>query len=116
MSVLSDENRYKILKLLASNPEMNQRELAKSLDISLGKANYCLKAIIEKGWVKVSNFKKNPNKKVYVYLLTAKGIEEKAKVTIRFLKFKQNEYNSLQVELEELRKEATNLRQDDLNL
>lgn len=106
MSVLSDENRYRILKLLELNPEMNQRELAKSLGISLGKANYCLKAIIDKGWVKVSNFKKNPNKKSYAYLLTPKGIEEKAKVTLRFLNSKQDEYNSLQIELDELRKEA----------
>ncbi len=111
MSVLSDENRYKILKLLESNPEMNQRELAKSLDISLGKANYCLKAIIEKGWVKVSNFKKNPNKKSYVYLLTPKGIEEKSKVTLRFLKYKQKEYNLLQIELKELRKDAIRLKE-----
>ncbi len=106
MSILSDENRYKILKLLELNPEMNQRQMAKSLGISLGKANYCLKAIIEKGWVKVGNFKNNPNKKSYVYLLTPNGIEEKAKVTLRFLNSKQDEYNSLQIELDELRKEA----------
>jgi len=110
MSVLSKENRYKILKLLESNPEISQREVAKSLGISLGKANYCLKAIIEKGWVKVSNFKSNPNKKAYAYYLTAKGIEEKAKVTIQFLKYKQNEYESLQIELKELRKEALLLK------
>ena len=116
MSVLSDENRYKILKLLESNPDTNQRELAKSLGISLGKANYCLKAITEKGWVKVSNFKKNPNKKSYAYLLTPKGIEEKAKVTLRFLNFKQDEYNSLQIELDELREEAKDLKQDEINL
>ncbi len=109
MSILSDENRYKILKLLESNPEMNQRELAKSLGISLGKVNYCLKAIIEKGWVKVSNFKNNPNIKNYAYLLTPKGIEEKAKVTLRFLNYKQDEYNALQIELEELREEAIKL-------
>ncbi len=115
MPVLSDENRYKILKLLELNPEVNQRELAKALGISLGKANYCLKAIIEKGWVKVSNFKNNPDKKSYAYILTPRGLEEKSKVTLRFLKFKQNEYNSLQVELDELRKEATSLRQDKLN-
>ncbi len=112
MSVLSDENRYKILKLLESNPDINQRELAKALCISLGKANYCLKAIIEKGWVKVSNFKNNPQKKSYAYFLTPKGIEEKAKVTLRFLNFKQTEYNALIIELNELRKEAKKLKQN----
>jgi len=106
MSILSEENRYKILKLLESNPEINQRQLATTLGISLGKANYCLKAIIERGWVKASNFRKNPNKKAYAYYLTAKGIEEKTKVTLRFLQFKQNEYETIQLELEELRKEA----------
>jgi EPS-associated MarR family transcriptional regulator len=116
MSILNDENRYKILKLLESNPEVSQRELAKTLGISLGKANYCLKAIIEKGWVKVSNFKKNPNKKPYVYLLTPRGIEEKSKVTLRFFKYKQSEYALLQVELEELRKEARDLRNDEMDL
>jgi len=112
MAVLSDENRYKILKLLESNPEVSQRELAGLLGISLGKANYCLKAIIEKGWVKVTNFKINPDKKSYAYLLTPRGLEEKSKVTLRFLKYKQNEYNLLQIELEELRNEAINLRID----
>ena len=106
MSILSEESRYKILKLLESNPEINQRELAKELGISLGKANYCLKAIIERGWVKAGNFRKNPDKKAYAYYLTAKGIEEKAKVTLQFLQFKQNEYKTIQLELEELRKEA----------
>ncbi|MFV1984324.1 MAG: MarR family EPS-associated transcriptional regulator [Thiohalomonadales bacterium] len=106
MSILSEENRYKILKLLESNPEINQRQLATTLGISLGKANYCLKAIIERGWVKADNFRKSPNKKAYAYYLTAKGIEEKAKVTLRFLQFKQNEYETIQLELEELRKEA----------
>jgi len=116
MSVLSEENRYKILKLLELNPEINQRELAAELGISLGKANYCLKAIIERGWVKVSNFRKNPNKKAYTYYLTAKGIEEKAKVTLQFLQNKQIEYETIQLELEELRKEAISLKQNEMNL
>lgn len=110
MPVLSEENRYKILKLLESNPKINQRELAEELGISLGKANYCLKAIIERGWVKAGNFRKNPNKKAYAYYLTAKGIEEKAKVTLQFLKFKQNEYETLQIEIDELRKEVIILK------
>lgn len=106
MSVLSDENRYKILKLLELNPDISQRVLAESLGISLGKANYCLKAIIEKGWVKVTNFRRNPDKKAYAYFLTPRGIEEKAKVTLRFLKYKQQEYLNIQNEIEELRQEA----------
>ncbi len=110
MSILSDENRYKILKLLESNPGINQRELAKTLGISLGKANYCLKAIIDRGWVKVTNFRNNPNKKAYAYLLTPRGIEEKTKVTFRFLQYKQHEYESMQDELNELRKEAESLK------
>jgi len=112
MSVLSDENRYKILKLLESNPEVNQREIAKALGISLGKTNYCLKAIIERGWVKVTNFKNSLDKKAYAYFLTPRGLEEKSKVTLRFLKYKQDEYNLLQIEIAELRKEATGYRQD----
>jgi len=110
MAILSDENRYKILKLLSNNPDMSQRQLAESLGISLGKTNYCLKSLIEKGWVKATNFRKNPNKKAYTYLLTPKGIEEKARVTLRFFKSKKQEFNLLQSELEELRLEAAQIR------
>jgi len=110
MPVFNDETRYQILKLLIDNPDMNQRDLAKALGISLGKANYCLNALIDKGWVKASNFKHNPNKKAYAYLLTPKGIEEKAQITLRFLKHKQEEYNLLIKELEELKFEAAQLK------
>lgn len=104
--MIKDEDRYRILKLLAENSDMNQRQLANELGISLGKINYCLKALIEKGLVKANNFRKNPNKEAYVYLLTSQGIEEKARVTLRFLRRKQKEYEALQIELEELRQEA----------
>ena len=107
---LTDELRYQLLKHLEQNPEMSQRQLASELGISLGKANYCLKALIDKGWVKAANFRKNPNKLQYGYLLTPKGIDEKARVTLRFLKSKQQEYETLQKEINELRKEAANLR------
>jgi EPS-associated MarR family transcriptional regulator len=110
MSPLSDETRYRLLKLLEQNPSMNQRELAEELGISLGKTNYCLKALIEKGWVKAGNFGRSNNKLKYAYLLTPKGIEEKARVTVQFLKRKQLEYETLQKELEELRAEAATLR------
>ena len=108
--MLTDETRYKLLKLLGENPHINQRELANELGISLGKTNYCLKALIEKGWVKVGNFRQNPRKLQYAYLLTPGGLEEKARVTLRFLKRKQQEYETLLGELEELREEAAAIK------
>ncbi len=112
MPVLNDENRYKLLKLLHDNPDMNQRQIASTLGLSLGKANFCLKALVEKGWVKVVNFSRSPNKKAYVYLLTLRGIEEKAAVTKDFLERKQKEYEDLKAEIEELKNEARTLHQD----
>src|SRR6056300_1536111 len=109
MSIISEENRYKLLKLLHENPEMNQRQIASEMGLSLGKVNFCLKAIIEKGWVKAGNFSRSSNKKAYVYLLTLKGIEEKAKVTLRFLERKQQEYESLKDEIELLKDEVLNI-------
>jgi len=106
MSVLSDENRYQLLKLLEENPEMSQRQIAAALGVSLGKVNFCLRALIEIGSVKVANFSRSPNKKAYVYLLTPKGIEEKAKVTLRFLAKKKNEYEELKQEINELKNEV----------
>jgi len=106
MSVLSDENRYQLLKLLEENPEMSQRQIADALGVSWGKVNFCLRALIEIGSVKVANFSRSPNKKAYVYLLTPKGIEEKAKVTLRFLAKKQNEYEELKQEINELKNEV----------
>ena len=110
---LTDELRYQLLKQLAQNPALSQRQLASELGISLGKANYCLKALIDKGWVKAGNFRKNPNKLQYGYLLTPGGLDEKARVTLRFLKKKQDEYEHLQRELNELRKEAAKLQATD---
>jgi len=109
MPVLNDENRYKLLKLLHENPDMNQRQIASALGLSLGKANFCLKALVEKGWVKVGNFSRSPNKRAYVYLLTLRGIEEKAAVTRDFLERKQKEYEDLKAEIEELQNEAKEL-------
>lgn len=106
MAKLSDEIRYKLLKLLSTNSDFNQRQLAEELGVSLGKANYCLKALIEKGWVKASGFRQSKNKKAYAYLLTPKGMQEKARVTLRFLKYKQDEYETLQKELEALQQEV----------
>lgn len=104
--MLTDEYRYKILKLVETNPAISQRELAQQLGVSLGKVNFCLKALIEKGLLKATNFRNNKNKLAYMYLLTPSGIEEKANITMRFLKYKLQEYEALQEEIEELRREA----------
>ena len=104
--MLTDEYRYKILKLVETNPAISQRELAQQLGVSLGKVNFCLKALIEKGLLKATNFRNNKNKLAYMYLLTPSGIEEKASITVRFLKCKLQEYEALQEEIEELRREA----------
>ena len=104
--MLTDEYRYKILKLVEAKPEISQRELAKSLGISLGKANFCLKALIEKGLLKATNFRNSQNKLAYMYLLTPNGIEEKSSITLRFLKSKIQEYESLQSEINLLMQET----------
>lgn len=104
--MLSDEYRYKILKSLEANPEISQRELAGELGISLGRVNYCIQALIEKGLVKANNFRNSNNKKGYAYLLTPRGIEDKAKITVQFLKIKLAEHEALTKEIKSLRKEA----------
>ena len=93
------------MRLLENNPEMTQRELASTLGISLGAANFCLRALVDKGWIKLDNFKKNPSKLGYLYLLTPKGIAAKTKLTMKFLKRKLLEYNELKTEIEGLEKE-----------
>jgi len=97
--------RYQILKQLQDNPNISQRGLAKSLDISVGKVNYCLKGLTERGWVKAQNFRNSKNKLAYAYILTPSGIEEKASVTLQFLKSRIRQYEELEEEIEELRKE-----------
>ncbi len=106
MPIISDENRYRFLRLLADNPEVNQRQVANLLGISLGKVNFCIRALIDKGFIKASNFRHSPNKKAYSYLLTPKGIEEKSIITYRFLKQKQLDYELLKQEIKDLRKES----------
>ena len=109
-NMLSDEYRYKILKRLEGEPEISQRELAKELGISLGKVNYCLRALIEKGWVKANNFRNNQNKKAYMYLLTPRGLEEKSRITVEFLKIKIAEFEALKREVEILQREAAQVQ------
>jgi len=103
---MQESLKYKILKSISENPKITQRQFADKLGISLGKTNYCLHAIIEKGWVKAENFRQIPRKSRYLYRLTPHGLEEKAYVTARFLKQKLREYEEIKTEIEELRKEA----------
>jgi EPS-associated MarR family transcriptional regulator len=108
--MLTDEYRYRILKMLEADPQASQRRIADELGISLGRVNYCLQKLIDKGLVKVNNFRNSANKRAYLYLLTPKGIKERAKVTLRFLKVKLSEYELLKRELEELEREAARAR------
>tara|TARA_A100001011_G_scaffold53957_1_gene52394 strand:+ start:3131 stop:3430 length:300 start_codon:yes stop_codon:yes gene_type:complete len=94
-----DQDHFEILRKIQKKPNSTQRELAEGLGFSLGKLNYCLKALKNKGLIKISNFKKNPNKINYFYVLTPKGISEKTKLTINFMKRKMNEYDELKKEL-----------------
>jgi EPS-associated MarR family transcriptional regulator len=104
--MLSDEYRYKILRLLEKDPQLSQRSIADALDVSLGKVNYCLQALIEKGFIKARNFRNSSNKKAYMYYLTPKGIEHKARVTARFFARKLAEHEALTREIESLRAEV----------
>lgn len=104
--MLTDEYRYKILKLVEAKPEISQRELAAELGISLGKANFCLKALIEVGLLKATNFRNSKNKLAYMYLLTPTGIEEKTKITMRFLKKKIEEFEILRNEIDDLTRDV----------
>ncbi len=102
----TQEIHLKVLRHLEDNPEVSQRQLAEELGISLGKANYCLKALINKGLIKASNFKNNANKRAYLYVLTPKGIETKARISVRFLRHKIEEYEALKLEIERLKIEV----------
>lgn len=92
-----------LLRKLELNPKYTQRELSKEMGISLGKVNYCIKKLVGKGWVKLTNFSHNPNKVGYAYLLTPKGIEEKTRLTYAFLKIKSEEYEMLKEEISKLK-------------
>lgn len=103
--MLTDEYRAKILKKLQDDPQISQRDLARELGISLGRANFCLRALMEKGLIKANNFKNNRNKKAYMYLLTPRGMAEKARATASFLERKVAEYEALQREIDSLKRE-----------
>ena len=95
----NDYDHFEVLRIINKKPKSSQRELAEDLGFSLGKLNYCIKALQYKGLIKIRNFKKNPNKLNYIYVLTPKGISEKTKLTLNFMKRKMREYDELKKEL-----------------
>lgn len=101
-----EEIHYKVIKLIEHDPEISQRQLSKELGVSLGKVNYCLKALIDKGWIKAKNFKNSQNKLAYRYLLTPVGIQQKSVITRNFLQRKLKEFEELQREIERLRQDV----------
>ena len=102
----TEEQHFRILRELERDPKVSQRHLAEELGVSLGKINYCLKALIDRGLVKANNFRNSQNKRAYLYVLTPKGISEKSRNTVRFLQRKTAEYEALRKEIDRLRREA----------
>lgn len=112
MNALSNDQSTSLglLKMLEGNPGLSQRELSSLLGVSLGKVNFCLKALVEKGCLKVNNFRNSDNKLAYAYLLTPHGVEERARMTAAFLQYKMQEYDRLRAEIDELKSEAERQR------
>ena len=104
--MINQELEYRALKILEQKPDLTQRQLSEALGVSLGKTNYVLKSLIDVGWVKLENFQRSDNKWGYAYLLTPMGVTEKAAITLRFLKRKQQEYSDLQSEIARLQREV----------
>jgi EPS-associated MarR family transcriptional regulator len=111
--MVDQELEYRVLKILEQQPDLTQRQLAEALGVSLGKTHYLVKALIDVGWVKLDNFQRSDNKWGYAYLLTPKGIVEKAAITARFLVRKKQEFNNLQLEIQQLQEEVR--QQQDLS-
>ncbi len=109
---LQEDTYFRVMSILQENPDLTQRELAEKLGISVGGLNYCLKALMEKGMVKMKNFANSKNKFGYVYVLTPTGIAEKAAITHRFLQRKMDEYEALKAEIEALRSEVNKERSE----
>lgn len=103
---MREETYLKVMRLVQENPDLTQRELAEQLGISVGSVNYCLKALMEKGWLKMNNFIRSKNKFGYVYVLTPTGIARRAELTSKFLTRKVMEYENLKQEIEVLRDEV----------
>lgn len=110
---LRDDTYFRVLRILQENPDFTQRELAEKLGVSVGGVNYCLRALIVKGWIKVQNFSQSKNKFGYVYVLTPVGISSKAALTSQFLKRKMTEYEALKAEIELLKNELNDETGDD---
>jgi EPS-associated MarR family transcriptional regulator len=106
LTITDPEIHLKVLRELEDNPEITQRELAQSLGVSLGKVNYCLKALIKKGFIKARNFHNSNNKRAYLYVLTPQGIEAKARISVAFLRRKMQEYERLKAEIAQLEREV----------
>ena len=104
--MLSEEMQLNLMRLLKANPELSQRDVARELGVSLGKVNYCLRALIQKGWIKAANFKNSQNKAAYLYLLTPRGVEQQARLTVQFLQIRMHEFETLRSEIEQIRQEA----------
>ena len=104
-SQLQEDTHYRILRLLEANPDLTQREIAKELGLSIGGMNYCLRALIDKGWVKVQNFSQSKNKFGYIYVLTPHGISQKITLTGKFLQRKMREFEALRIEIDKLNNE-----------
>ncbi len=108
----SDEAQYKLMRLIEANPGFSQRKLARELNISVGKVHYCLRALIERGFVKMRNFRNSDNRLAYAYVLTPIGIKKKATMTVRFLHRKMAEYEMLKLEIERLKADAESFKSE----
>ena len=111
---ISDDVRFKVLRALQADPEHSQREIASDLGVSVGVVNYCLRALVDKGQVKVRNFRASNNKLRYAYILTPSGIAEKTRLTAGFLRRKKAEYEALKAEIEAVQREARRTSRDDV--
>ena len=103
---IQEDTYFRVMRILQENPDLTQRELAEKLGVSVGGLNYCLNALIDKGWVKMQNFQNSKNKFKYVYLLTPQGIAEKVALTSRFLDRKMQEYKTLKAEIDSLHQDV----------
>ena len=103
---MTNDVHYKLMRLLNEHPEMSQRDIARELGVSLGKVNYCLRSLIKMGWIKATNFTNSQNKAAYMYVLTPRGIEQKAGLTLQFLQARMREYEALRAEIKQIRREV----------
>ena len=113
---MNTEIKYRLMKMLEANPNLTQRQMAEQMGLSLGKFNYCIKGLVNAGIVRIDRFKTSDNKAGYIYLLTPKGINEKARITANFLKRKLNEYDEIKREIDTLRKEVEQNQLPDFKL